>query len=243
MSRLTQRGATGPFDIFKTDTDSSDVTYVGQKFDTSDGREVVLVKSGAVALDQGKLMQAPAIVADYQNLAVAANVTGGSTVFTMTVTLGATGVTANQLQGGYVVINAGAGAGQTLKISSHPAASPSASLTLTLEDPILVTLASVSSKACLLPNPYLGVVVNPTTATNAPVGVTIYPIAIATYGYIQTHGLVSCLNDGGTTVGLGLAPSGSVAGALATVGATTNQVASALQAGVTAEYRTVFLRL
>src|SRR6185369_8356134 len=116
MSRITNKGATAPFDIFKTSTDTSNNTFAGERFDLSDGREVVLIQAGAVALSSGQLMQAPALVANHQNMATSTAAAGATQV---TVTLGATAATLNQYQGGYVIFNAGTGLGQTLKIASH----------------------------------------------------------------------------------------------------------------------------
>lgn len=204
------------------------------------GRKFRYVKAGGTALVPGKLQQGPAIVANHQNIAVASAAAVGAT--SVTVTLGATAATANFYTNGLLVVNDVNGEGYSYTISSNPAADASASLVVTLEDPIKVALTT-SSEVCLIPNVFDGVVVNPTTATNVPVGVAISAIPAAGFGWVQTSGPVSCLNDSATNVGLGLAPSGSVAGALATVGATTNQIASALQAGVDTEYRTVMLRL
>ena len=203
------------------------------------GRTFRYVKAGGTALVPGKLQQGPAVVANHQNIACAVAAIGATSV---TVTLGATAATANQYAGGTLVINDVDGEGYTYRIASHPAAGSSETLVLTLDDPILVALTA-SSEACLFPNLYNGVVVNPTTPTNAPVGVAVKAITASYYGWIQTHGPVSCLNDSATAVGLGIAPSQAVAGAVKTMAATLSQVGYALQAGVDTEYRTVFLTI
>ncbi len=258
MSRLTQKAAVGPVALFKTISEavttapySDSFTFAGERFESSDGREFVLVLNGTVALAAGKLVQSAPIVTNHQNIAVtaytAASATTGAAA-SVTVTLGATAATANQYAGGFVVVNDNAGEGQTLKIASHPAADASASLVITLED-APVTALTTASEVCLIPNPYTGVVVNPTTATNTPIGVALYAIGASTasttnvFGLIQTKGLVSCLAQGTIGVGLGAMPSTSVAGALAVIDATGAQVAKALQAGVDTEYRTVNIDL
>lgn len=238
MSQFTGYVQVSPQAIHATDDEQQ--MDLGSRAILKDGREFVYVKAGASALVAGKLQQAPAIVANHQNIAVAAAAAVGAT--SVTVTLGATAATADQYAGGFLVINDAAGEGYIYEIKSNPAADASASLELTLADPIVEALTT-SSEACLLPSLYNGVIINPTTATNAPVGVAVSDIPASNYGWVQVKGIVSALNDSATAVGLGLAPSGSVAGALATVAATTNQVASALQAGVDTEYRAVFLNL
>lgn len=261
MSRLTQRGQSGPIDLFGTSTDSSLASLVGTRFDAADSREFVLVQNGGTALIAGNLIQGPAKITNHQNLATTAFTAysaNGNIPAKVTVTLGATLATANQYAGSLLFVNAGAGIGQTLKIASHPAAAQSASLAITLEDSPAVALTT-SSKVCLIPNPHgslngtdnstLGVVICPTTLTGQVVGVTLYAIAastatIPTYGFIQTRGPVSCLNDATTAIGLDLMPSTNTAGAVMTyVVATSSRVGTSTQAGVTTEARSITVQL
>lgn len=263
MSILTQRGATGPLEIFKTSTDPSLVTMAGAKFDSSDGRVFALVQNAGTALAQGKLVAGPAKIANHQNLTTSTQVVGDKTV---TVTLAGTLATANQYSGGYVIFNAGAGIGQTLKIASHPAGTSSGTVVLTLEDAIQVATATGTTKSCLVLPAYgspngtdvrtSGVIVCPTVSAATPgvglispvIGVSTYPIAastatVPTYGLIQTKGVCAALNDGNTAIGLDLMP-GTVAGSLATyIIATSTRVGTATQAGVDTEYRLITLQL
>lgn len=228
-----------------TSTDASLATAVGQRFNAADYREFVLVQNGAVALTAGKLVQAPASIgANHTGLTLSTAAIGATTI---TATLGATLVTANQYAGGFLVISAGTGIGQTLKIQSHPAAALSTTVVLTLEDPLSVATATSDSKGSLTLPQYgssngtnvgtSGVVISPTTATGASIGVTISPIPASTatvpsYGFIQTRGAVACLNGGGTAIGLDVMPSSAVAGAVITyVAATRNRVGTATVAG------------
>lgn len=261
MSRLTNKPFSAPFGLFQTVTETlanpgypftNSTTLAGERFDASDGREFLLVQNAAVALAAGKLVQSSAIVANHQNLGITAYSPISSTVqvTTITVTLGNTAATADQYAGGFLVVNAGTGLGQTLKIQSHPAANASATLVLTLEDTAVVALATSDSKVCLIANPYVNVIINPASPTNTPIGVTLYAIAASTattgpnvFGFIQSKGPVSCLADGAVAVGLGIAPSGSVAGAIAIGAATTARIGRALQAAVDTEYRTVYIDL
>lgn len=213
---------------------------LGAQMVGNDGRKFRYVGAGATALVPGKLQQGPAVVANHQNIAVAAAAAAAAT--SVTVTLGATAATANQYSGGLMFVNDEAGEGHTYKIKSHPAADASAALVVTLEDGIIVALTT-SSQVSLWPNPYNGVIVHPATATNAAVGVAIYPITALYYGWVQTAGPVACLNDAGTVVGLGVAPSAAVAGAVKTMAATLSQVGYAQIAGVDTEYRPIYLTI
>ena len=165
MSRITQRGATGPIALvangtFQTSTDSSLATLLGSRWDLSDGREVRLgqVASGTTVVP-GKMYQSAAVIADHQNLDVTAYQAysaNGNVPAKVTVTLGSTAVTANQFRGGFLIVNDNNGEGQTLKIASHPAADAAASLAITLEDGPTTAITAASEA---------GVQVNNTTST------------------------------------------------------------------------------
>lgn len=242
MSRITQKGQGAPLSLFKTDTDTSLETLLGARFDLADGREVILVQAGsATTVAPGLLYQAPAIVANHQNIAVAAAAAAGATQ--ITVTLGNTEATANQYAGGYVVVNDANGEGQTLRIASHPAAEASASLVVKLEDAVVVPLTT-SSEVCLIANPANGIIINPTTPTGIPVGVGLYPIAASAYGFIVSKGITSLLNaDANLTVGSAISPSNATAGAVENGVISQGFVGRALQAGVDTEYRACFIDL
>lgn len=232
-----------PFDILQTynPATTQDVpANVGQIGVTPDGRIFRLALAGAVNLSAGKLTQSPAVVANAQAAVVSAQSIGDTQI---TVTLGGSStIAANFYAGGLIAIVSGTGSVQTLSIKGHAAVTAGTSLVLNLADPILIATAS-SPTANLWPNPWSNVLVYPTTTTGSATGIPIVPITAAYYGWIQTGGIAICLNQGGTTVGLGLAPSGSVAGALATVAATTNQVAVACQTGADTAYSYVELNL
>lgn len=237
-------------------------TAVGQKFLTSDGREVALVQNGTVALVSGVLVQAPAIVANHQHLAVSVStVSAAAGTNQISVTLGATLLTTNQYAGGYAVVDSGTGIGQTLRIASNPNSAASGSVVITLEDNIVTTLDATST-VCLIPNLYKNVIISPTTFTNAVVGVTLYPVAAsvapttdgttgkqtaagtAQYAFIQTKGLVSCLSDATVAaVGLGITPSSTTAGCITVATATGTNIGRAVQTSVSAQARTIFVDL
>lgn len=260
MSRLTQKGQGAPFELFNTVTQSdlSLGTMTGAKFDSSDGREFVLIQNAGTAVVASRLMQGPVqIGANHTNLATSTAAIGSSTV---TVTLGGTLATANQYAGGYVVFNAGTGIGQFLKIASHPAGTSSGTVVLTLEDPIQVATLASDTKSTLVLNPYgssngtdvttSGCVITPAgTLTGPVIGVSLDAIPASTatvpsYGLIQTKGLCGVLNDSGTAIGLDLMPSANTAGAVQTyVVATKCRIGTSSVAGVTTEVRPITVQL
>jgi hypothetical protein len=238
MSKLTGNAQVFPTELFgESSVQQADL---GSEAFGSNKRKFVYVKAGATALVPGKLQQAPASVANHQNCTVAAAVAAGS--YTVTATLGATAATANQYADGLMIVNDVAGEGHTYEVKSHAAVVSAGVITVTLSDPIVVALTT-SSQVSFETNLYNGVILNPTTPTNEPVGVAIYPITANYYGWIQTRAKVSCLNDSGTAVGLAVAPSQAVAGAVKTGATTLDSVGSAAQAGVDTEYNFIDLRL
>lgn len=203
------------------------------------GEEFVYVKAGAADLIQGRLCASPAPVANHQNLACPVTAVGSSTV---TVTLGATAATANQYAEGKLIINAGTGAGQTLRIKSHPAAAGAATLVVTLEDPLIIAL-DATSKACLQLNPYNGVVINPAAAVDMPVGAAVFPIPAGQFGYLMKRGVVSMLADGAITAGTEVSASNAVAGAVETQVAGQADIGVTRIAAVDTELRPVYIKL
>ena len=258
MSIFAQEGATGPLGFGQTSTDIAFSPLVGSKFNTADGRIFALIQNGGVTIPSGRLVQGPvSIGANHTNLATATAAIGATQI---TVTLGGTAVTANQYAGGFAVINAGTGAGQTLRIQNHPAqAAGGGTLVLTLEDPLQVATSTADSKTTLQLQPFgsrfgadfttSGCVIAPTVSTGPVLGVTVSPIpastaTVASYGFIQTKGTVGCLNDANTAIGLDLMRSANTAGAVQTyVAATNGRVGTAHVAGVTTEVRPITIQL
>jgi hypothetical protein len=257
MSYFSQKGQGAPIGYGSNTTDASLATMTGAKFDTADGREFVLIQNGGTALVAGNLIQGPVqIGANHTNLACSTAAIGATSI---TVTAGGTLITANQYQGGFLVLNAGTGIGQIFRIASHPSATSSGTCVLQLEDAVKVATSSSDTKGTLVLNPYgsqfgtdvrtSGCVVCPTTLTGPVIGVTVAPIPASTttvpsYGFIQTKGIVGCLNDANTAIGLDLMPSANTAGAVATyVVATKCRVGTSSVAGVTTEVRPITIQL
>lgn len=227
MSRLTQKGQGGPIELFQTSTDISLATMVGARFDSSDGREFVLVQNGGTALAAGTVIQQPAAQANSAGLSPAtSSTTGYKAAYPIAGTIGgtqiqvasgATAILVNRFMGGYLNVVEGTGAGQTLKIKANTAASTTSAFVVTLEDAFKVA-TSTDSRFTFTINPYGslfgtdyttdGVIVTPaTTLTGAPIGVCLYPIAastatVAKFGLIQTKGPIAVYAGGSVAVGL-----------------------------------------
>lgn len=243
-----------------TTADASISTMVGLKFQERAGDRVfALVQTGGSAIASGLMVQSPASIgANHTGLTLSTAAIGATQI---TATLGGTAVTANQYAGGFLVISAGTGIGQTVEISSHPAQSTTTgTVVLNLKDPLSVATLTSDSKGSLTLPQYgssngtsvstSGVIVTPAGAlTGRVLGATIYPLTASTstvpsYGFIQVAGSVGVLNQGGTAVGLDVMPSASVAGAVCTyVVATKTRLGSSTVAGEDTKAQLVTLQL
>lgn len=269
MSRLTQRGVDAPISLFQTSTDVSLGTLTGAKFESSDGREFVIVQNAGTALGSGVVVQGPAAISNTAGLSPATTGTTGYSAsypiaaaiggYQIQIATGATAVLANQFQGGYLNVVEGTGLGQTLKIASNTAASTTSACVITLEDAFTVATGT-TSRFTLTLNPYgsrfgtdfttNGVIISPaTTLTGTVLGVTLYPIAastatVAQYGLIQTKGPVAVL--GSSTVALGIdvcVPSGTAGAVVTYAVATGPRIGTAMVATASAKYNMIDLKL
>lgn len=238
MAQITSDIQATPQGLFTSSADQQAI--LGSRAVASDGREFRYAKAGAVALVPGTLLQAPAEITNHQNLAPAVAVAGATQI---TVTLGATAVTANQYAGGWAVITTSTGVGYQYQISGHPAAALSTAVVLTLVEPLQTALVAATSKVDLVANPYSAVIINPATATSAPVGAAVYPIAIGQFGWIQVKGPAAVLADGTVVVGTGVVASNATAGAVEALTGVQAPVGTALTGIATTEYGLVNLDL
>lgn len=253
MSRITQRGATGPLSLvangaFQTSTDPSLATLVGTRWDLADGREVKLVSvATGTTVAPGLLYQSAGLIANHQNLAVTAfqaYSANGNVPAKVTATLGGTAVTANQYAGGLLIVNDNNGEGQTLRIASNTAqSSTSGAVVITLEDGP-TTAITTASEVSLVPADGANVIINPTTATGALAGAGLYPIAAGAYGFLVTKGITALLNaDSAITIGSEVSPSNATAGAVENGVIAQGFVGRAVYTGVDTEYRAVYLNI
>lgn len=154
----------------------------GELIYSNDGRAFRYARAGDTDLLSAKLMQAKAENTSDQNLSIAAAASGDSTIVTTsTVT-----VDENEYAGGSVIVTVTPGLGEIYAISGHLAAA-AAALTINLADNVETALTT-SSKIDLVANPYKDIIVNPTTATSAPIGVTVVALTSGSSGWIGVAG-------------------------------------------------------
>lgn len=240
-----------PMQLMDQDVRSVSATAGGADFGqfgtTSDGRTYRYGLNGnatTTALAPGKLMQGALVAANHQNRTGVTTTAGQQQV---TFAVGATLVTSNQYQGGYLVVNAGTGAGQALLIAGNTSANSSGSPTVNLADTIITATASSDSKFSLQPHPYSAVILEDHTAATAilAVGVPAISVPAANYAWFQTGGLCSVLANGTIAVGAGLIPGATTDGSVDVEGTSSVQprVGYMMLASVSTEYRAAWLTI
>lgn len=213
--------------------DTSYDSLCGVRFNTNDGRQVIMVRNGSTevtvaAIGSGLLVQAPAEVTAFNNLAMTVPTATPATAGTyqILVTNGATVLNVNEFANGYLITSFGTGLGQTLQIASHQPAANAGTFIVTLQDPIQVTLDATTT-ITLVRNPYIGVVVSATGLTGTVVGASFYAIGAGTastyngttgaqtaqgqpvYAFVGCHGVWGVRADGTSTPAVGLPASAS----------------------------------
>ena len=189
---------------------------LGELFIDPQGRKFRYVQAGAVALVTGHLLQEPAEDTNYRSMVVNTAAAIGS--FEVKVTLGGTAVTANQFENGDLLVESGTGAGQLFKIVSHDVqTSTTGSCTFKVDRPIAIALVATTTQVSVRKSSYDGVIDFPTTPTGAPVGVALYAMTAAYYGWIQSGGDGTVLfdnTDNSAADAEGIVPSTTVAGSV-----------------------------
>ena len=176
--------------------------------------------SSAGAITAGKLLQQRASVVAHHSQNDMTGAVSATTTDTTDISIelsGDTDAALNLYQDGYLIINSGTGAGQSWRIKSHPVVDQSddATAVITVYGKLVTALASgASSEATLTYNPYKDVIVSPTTATGAVVGVTNIDMTDDYYGWIQVRGPKACLAGETLVLGMSVMASDADAGAV-----------------------------
>lgn len=240
MTSLGPIGQIAPGDLtMNVAATTASLSQLGSMFVSPDGRSFRVASAGATALVPGKLQQSAAENTAHQDCVPAATAVGATSV---TVTLGASAVTANQYAGGLMIVSVTPGQGYAYLISSHPAADASATCVFTLADPIVVALTT-SSNVDLVANRFSALVVNPTTATSSPAGAAISAVTANYVGFVQVGGLCALLADGTVTVGTDVVASNGTAGAVEALTGVQAIVGTAQTGIATTEYGAIDLFL
>jgi hypothetical protein len=181
---------------------SSGLHPVGTRAALEDGRVFYYARNRSTALVAGNLLSAELQTAEFADLATADGVVAGDT--TITPTLGATAVTVNEYAGGYAIVNDDTGEGKTYTIKSHPLATGTAAVVLTLDDPVNVTFGAGTS-ITMMKNLWGDVIISPAAAAHVAVGVSNVAVPLGStnpqYFWCQTWGICSVWQDEISAIG------------------------------------------
>ena len=180
------------------------------------GRKFRYVQAGASALVTGELLQEAAEVTNFRSMVVQAAAAIGDDM--ISVTLGGTAVTANLFESGDLVVESSTGIGQAFKIVRHDVQTSTTGTCKFYVNRAVKIALTTSSQVSVRKNAYDGVIEYPvTTATGRPVGIALYAMTAAYYGWIQSGGDAYALFDTGTNTSnevTSLSPSAAVAGSV-----------------------------
>jgi len=199
---------------------------------TNDGRTYRYCQAGGTALEPGTMCIAPDITTNHEDLAVNTFAVNDKE---MSITLGATAITGNEYQEGFVNVTDASGQGIMYKIKSCPATAQSTAVTVYLEEPVKV-VAEADTTVTLYRNKYRDVLVSDGTQDDLPVGVPNVEIAANAYGWLQTGGPCSILVDANdSTVGKPITIGDGTAGGVESRNAATETYVGNQPAGVGAD--------
>jgi hypothetical protein len=188
---------------------------------TEDGRAFRYARAGATALTAGYALYLAEATANHIKQ-VNTGYTMAVGAYEVTLLLGATAVTANMYDDGYLQIYDGAAAavGQNLQISSHDTAALSTACKFRLKDPVLAACIATDTYS-LIPNPWNGLVASAAVAHGFG---GVAPIAVTAnyYFWTQVGGTCCVLNHTTTPLGSMVGMSAATTGALATAAAFTS---------------------
>ena len=207
------------------DSESTAVHGIGEYIMTNDGRGYRYCKAGGTALVVGKIQQAKAEDTSNEQEVTITNAAVGDTtiVSTDSVTLAA-----DLLAGGFLIVSEGTlGVGQMYKLKGNSAAT-AAVVTFKLEDNETVRVATTGTcKVDVKVNPYMSIIVAPTTQTSCIVGAAQFAIVASEFGWVQTHGVCAILAQGTVVVGDGLVPANTT-----TTGTVVSRADASLEASI-----------
>lgn len=180
---------------------------LGARLELDDGRLFRYARASGTALTAGTILMSASVATAHENDLV--GVTGIAGEKRVTVTVGAAAIAENAYAEGILFVNDATGAGESYKISGHPAIDSGANGVFTLDDPVITTWGT--TQVGLLPNPFNGVSIHTGPANGVLLGVNLPPVGASEYFWMQTQGLAIAAQDTtGLTAGDHVMPSVAV---------------------------------
>lgn len=176
-------------------------TALGSPYDglQAESRCWKYAENGGTQADPGKLMVAADVVANHIDLSfTVAPAVGDRQV---TVTLGATAVSADDYRDGFVNVQDGTGEGRAYGVEGHPAAASAGNLVLDLKENVRAAGATGEANVNLVKNLYKDVVISAVDQADVPVGVFNETVPANQYSFIQTWGPAPVWQDEAVAIG------------------------------------------
>lgn len=190
------------------ETGSTRLYPLGQRLECPNGRTYRYAEMGSTAGEIAKLYQSE-VNANFDSLDVESAISIGDTEATFT--NGATALALNELAGGYVCTEETDDLGETHRIRANTitAASTTGTIYLFPDDSfqVAVAVAAGTNVITLVKSPHKGIIIHPARPTGMVVGIPQVVIAANEFGWVQTHGVASCVVDGTVVIGQQLRPS------------------------------------
>lgn len=247
MAGLSGPSVAAAIDLYTSTATPGVGLEIGQLVPGRGGKLFRYVLAGASNLVVGNLLQTAVNDTTYANMTVGTAAAAGDKV--LQITNGTATITDAQFKNGSLVVyTAGTiGVGDEYTIMGVTGTlTTGGALTVQLDRPLrsaVTTSATVTMKRSM----YSGVIQFPaTTQTGVPVGVAIYPITAAQYGWVQTHGECGVLSDGSTfAVGSDVGTPSGTAGAVTVfaAGTTHNRVGMVQQVAAAGKGISCFLQI
>lgn len=224
------------------ETSATQKEMVGALRILPDGRKFRYAQATATAIAPGFALQPAGLpTANHMNQSATAAVKGASEI---SLTVGATAVTANMYKDGYLQVNSGTAGtiGLQYQIKSHSAsAAGSEAITIELYDPLVKALVTTTDKLTLVANPYRGVSLGAVAYGCA--GVTPVGVAASYYFWAQTGGVANCVIVNATAKGSTLVPGANGIPKLWVVDYLQPMIGYALGVGVTDHCKPIYLTI
>lgn len=159
----------------------------------------------------GSIVQSPVPDANLDELVIAAAAVGARAI---TVTTGSKALSADEMNGGFIVVEDDAGEGRCYLIEDNPAVSASTAGIVSIAHGIEVALTSATTIS-VIPHPGKLVVIHASPQTAAIFGNPAAAIATSNFGWYQYKGVSAVLTEGTIFIGLRIRPGENTDGTVA----------------------------
>ena len=237
------------------ETDAVAAFPLGQRMECPNGRIFRYAEMGAIVGIAAKLYSAEATNTEWDTMATTTTITA-LTSTSVSYTNGASAVAQDELKYGYVIYEGAATLGEARRIfANHPAASGGTGKLYLFPNTTFETALTIAEVITVIKSPWKDIIITPPVllAASMPLGVPQVVIAANEHGWVQTHGVASCLAEDTIIIGKELRSTELTTSTLA--GALTVQVyteaadadhgslARSIEVAPTTDFHTVFLTM